>query len=98
MLRHKNFPAGAAARLARSAESGDRAVAAAHPGLPADVIETLLADDDAVRYNAATNTAISAIRLTGLLAAADPVLARGAAANPMLPAAAMHQALDKAGL
>ena len=47
MLRHKNFPADAAARLARSDNRHDRVGAAAHPGLPADVIEALLTDDDA---------------------------------------------------
>jgi hypothetical protein len=99
MLAHKNFPAGAATRLARSEEARDRAVAAAHPGLAADTIEALLADEDAaVRRYAATNPAIPAIRLIELLGAADPVLAAEAAANRALPVAAMHKVLDMAGL
>jgi len=43
MLAHKNFPADAATRLARTEDPHDRAVAAAHPGLAADTIEALLA-------------------------------------------------------
>lgn len=46
MLAHKNFPADAATGLARSGASRDRAVAAAHPGLPAEAIEALLTDDE----------------------------------------------------
>ena len=99
MLAHKNFPADAATRLARSGESRDRAVAAAHPGLATDVIEALLADDDdAVRRHAATNPAIPAARLIELLGTADPALRTGAAANRTLSVAAMQQVLDKAGL
>lgn len=99
MLARKNFPVGAATRLACSEEARDRAVAPAHPGLAADTIEALLADDDAaVRRYAATSPAIPAIRLIELLGAADPALATGAAENPALPVAAMHKVLDMAGL
>ena len=99
ILAHKNFPADAATRLARSQQSRDRAVAAAHPGLAADLIEALLADDDtAVRHYAAVNPAIPPARLAELLTATDPDLAAWAAANRTLPRALMHQVLDKAGL
>jgi hypothetical protein len=63
------------------------------------MIEALLADDnDSVRRQAATNPAIPPTRLIGLLGAADPSLATGAAANRALPLAAMYQVLGKAGL
>jgi hypothetical protein len=51
-----------------------------------------------VRRYAATNPAIPAIRLTGLLGALDPALATGAATNRALPVAAMRKVLDMAEL
>ncbi|MET9043659.1 hypothetical protein ABZX34_12425 [Streptomyces sp. NPDC004362] len=99
MLRHKNFPADAATRLACSDKPHDRAVAAAHPGLSADTLETLLADDDdTVRGRAATNPAVPADRLIELLGSADSVIAAGAAANRVLSVVTMRQMVDQAGL
>ncbi|MFI0976759.1 hypothetical protein ACH4SP_06990 [Streptomyces sp. NPDC021093] len=99
MLAHKNFPADAATRLARSDDPHDRAVAAAHSGLATGVIDALLADDaEAVRRRAATNPTIPANQLIGLLGMADPAIVAGAATNRALPAATVCQILDQAGL
>ncbi|MBR7836002.1 hypothetical protein KDL01_22190 [Actinospica durhamensis] len=99
MIAHANFPADAAAALARSADSTHREQVADHAGLPVAAIEALLRDDDpGVRRRAAANRALPADCLIVLLGADDATLVAGAAANPSLPVPVMGHILDATGL